>query len=133
MLDAPEDGVQYLIRVQLLEQRPAGQPLEHYLFQTDDANLEALWDKLRDEYGTGTYRIRIRKSGPGFSQQVGQIDRAIKSFRVPTVAAPATPPAPASADLGATVTAALERQQQLFLQAIERLAPKQGGSDMTDS
>lgn len=85
-----------------------GEP-EPYLFTCSPSELPII-DRLRDEYGTGTYRIRVFKN-----------NRVFRYFTVPVEArrAPAVPvAAPVAASDG--LAAALERQTALLERLINQ-------------
>lgn len=117
-LDAPEEGVEYQIRVFQLENKAnGGNAREVYLFSCEKEMLPELWDKLRDTYGTGQYRVRVRKMGVGFNYQIHQMDRAVKSL-----AGIPQPPA-AQTTQPATQSAVDQRLERIELALQQRAAP----------
>jgi hypothetical protein len=112
-LDAPEEGIEYQIRVFQLENKPNGNARETYLFTCEKDLLPELWDKLRDTYGTGSYRVRVRRVGNGANYQIHQMDRAVRSLTgIP--AAPAA--APATIAQPNAIDARLDRLERLLEQ-----------------
>jgi len=51
---------------------------EPYLFSCDTSEISGIRDRLRDEYGEGTYRIRVRKNGRNHRQFDYAIETPIK-------------------------------------------------------
>lgn len=51
---------------------------EPYLFSCDPSEIGGIRDRLRDEYGEGTYRIRVRKNGRNHRQFDYTIEAPIK-------------------------------------------------------
>ena len=134
MLGEAPDGVSHQIRVFQLELKPGSQtPGEVYLFDAQPEDLPTIWETLRDKVGTGTYRIRVRRHDTdGKIYQVAQTTQAVKAIGAPAHLATTVAAAPSTTDLAAIITSTLERQQTIFLQALEKLAPKQSSSDITE-
>lgn len=84
---------------------------EQYLFSVLPDELPALNDRLRDNNGTGVYRIRVYKKTGSQNRVFRQFDRRIKAPPKP-VAAPTQ-----QNDLSA-ILAAMERNNERMIQAI---------------
>ena len=134
LLGEAPDGVTHQIRVFQLEMKPGSQtPGEVYLFDIGPEDLSTIWETLRDRVGTGTYRIRVRRNDvDGKIYQVAQTTQAVKSLLPPAPIAAAAAPAAPAGDLGAIVVAALDKQAAMFRDMMRELAPKEGGSDITE-
>lgn len=90
----------------------AGEPI---LFKGDGTDVDKIYDRLRDEYGDGKYRIRIMKNGRMWKR----FDMAIE---LPKTTA-RNPMAAPQSDMAA-VLAAIEKSNERTLQLIERLAQR---------
>jgi hypothetical protein len=97
-------------RITGLSSKGAGEPI---LFKGDGQEIEAIYDRLRDEFGDGKYRIRVMKNGRLWKR----FDMAIelpKSARQPTQP---------HSDMAA-VLSAIEQSNARTLAVIERLAER---------
>lgn len=134
LLDAAPDGVEHQIRVFVLERKPGqANPEEVYLYDIASDQLPTIWQTLSDTVGSGTYRIRVRRyDTDGKVFQIAQTTQTVRSLKPIVSAIAAVTPAPAGNDIALAIGTLFEKQQALFLQAIERLAPKQNNSDIVE-
>ncbi len=148
MLDAASDGTSIRITVfKLQPKRDGGNPIEVQLFTAQREDLEeGLWDRLRDGYGSGTYRVRVRRRVPGQRETIArQIDRTVMmrpgmpepgALPLPQGSAAQAPAATPPGDIGALIstalTSALDRQAQMFTQVLDRALPRQQGGSMKE-
>lgn len=91
----------------------AGEPI---LFKGDGTDVDKIYDRLRDEYGDGKYRIRIMKNGRMWKRFDMSIELPKATARNPSVAP--------QSDMAA-VLAAIEKSNERTLQLIERLASRE--------
>ena len=113
--DADAQAADYVMRVYCVP--PKG--LEEYLFTASVADFPIV-DKLRDEYGSGYYRVRIR---------LGNEIKRILHYKIrartglPPIAQPreTQQPAPASSSESSSIAVALEQQGQLLRTLVERM------------
>lgn len=107
--DAGNDAVSWDIRIYQLD-KSAGNA-EGYLFSVLPDELDGLLDRVRDEKGTGTYRMRAYKKEGKQKSVFAQTD-----FRVIAPVRPVTPPQQQTemAAILAAINASNERTQQLL-------------------
>lgn len=97
-------------RITGLSSKGAGEPV---LFKGDGQEIEGIYDRLRDEFGDGKYRIRVMKNGRLWKR----FDMAIE---LPKSAKQPTQP---HSDMAA-VLSAIEQSNARTLAVIERLAER---------
>lgn len=114
-----EDGFRFLAQVYQLEEQRSGQPVETWLYEFEafPDNIEAVRPTLLDKYGTGTYRVRIRKVGPGYNKLFRNVTYSLK--RPPGPPATLTA-APATTEID-KVLLAIAAQGQMMTEAIKAM------------
>jgi hypothetical protein len=119
-LDADDEEISFSISVGRVENtftRKGG--AEIYLFECGPDEVAGLKDRLRDVYGTGTYRIRIRKLQAGHPPTLFRVI----TYRVEALPKPATGAALApGGGLELAIAQAFERQNAMLGQVLERVA-----------
>jgi hypothetical protein len=127
-LDADETGGVFfetrVYRIKDTAQRKGGD--EIYLFSMQPGEIEKVHDRLRDEYGTGEYRIRVRK----VTDEGNQLYHNMTLF-VEALPKSVTAPAAATTQLEGMITTALNRQSELIERLMAR-PPAAAGGGMAD-
>lgn len=116
LFDASDETVTWNCMVYEIDKSQGNAEL--YLFSVLPDELPALNDRLRDNHGTGTYRVRVYRKEGNKNRVFRQFDRRIK-------AAPKPISAPAQQTDLAAVLATMERNTERMIQAISASQQRQ--------
>lgn len=117
-LNASPEDINWRFRVSRVLGAARNGMTEPQLFEGDASVMKGLADKLRDEYGTGKYRVRVLKNNKLYRRFDVEVE-ALSRQTQPTNNSPSEM---------ATVLAAIERQNDRIMQLLERQTIQQPAS-----